>query len=209
MALQYCVGICRTSTWIGHRCTYVPALLNPAVTLNPTDARKHMLALRHIRSVCFQNKVYRSPSCVHHHPVTPADCWPQAGIWALFITLCSGVPTAPLSSCTEAAIKLRNSLSPPSSSPPRHSGSETTRSRQAHLSPCPSMRRQGGTALGTAPPWLLLKRPMRPAFTVFSEAQILIAWATGKMLAPGLRPLAAFLDCGWPHRSFLRPAPAV
>ena len=28
MALQYCVGFCHTSTWISHRCTYFPFLLN-------------------------------------------------------------------------------------------------------------------------------------------------------------------------------------
>ena len=27
-ALQYCVGFCHTSTWISHRYTYVPSLLN-------------------------------------------------------------------------------------------------------------------------------------------------------------------------------------
>ena len=28
VALQYCVGFCHTSTWISHRYTYVPSLLN-------------------------------------------------------------------------------------------------------------------------------------------------------------------------------------
>ena len=28
IALQYCVGFCHTSTWISHRYTYIPSLLN-------------------------------------------------------------------------------------------------------------------------------------------------------------------------------------
>ena len=30
IALQYCVGLYHTSTWISHRYTYVPSLLNPS-----------------------------------------------------------------------------------------------------------------------------------------------------------------------------------
>ena len=29
IVLQYCVGFCQTSTWISHRCTYVPLPLEP------------------------------------------------------------------------------------------------------------------------------------------------------------------------------------
>ena len=35
IALQYCVGFCQTSTWISHRYTYVPSLLNPPPTSYP------------------------------------------------------------------------------------------------------------------------------------------------------------------------------
>ena len=28
-ALQYCVGVCHTSTWISHRCTHIPLPLEP------------------------------------------------------------------------------------------------------------------------------------------------------------------------------------
>ena len=36
IALQYCVGFCHTSTWISHRYTYVPSLLNLPPTSRPT-----------------------------------------------------------------------------------------------------------------------------------------------------------------------------
>ena len=35
IALQYCVGICHISTWINHRYTYVPSILNLPPTSNP------------------------------------------------------------------------------------------------------------------------------------------------------------------------------
>ena len=35
IALQYFVGFCHTSTWISHRHTYVPSLLNLSPTPNP------------------------------------------------------------------------------------------------------------------------------------------------------------------------------
>ena len=35
IALQYCVGICHISTWINHRYTYVPSILNFPPTSNP------------------------------------------------------------------------------------------------------------------------------------------------------------------------------
>ena len=34
--LQYCVGFCRTSTWISHWYTYVPSLLNLSQPLTPS-----------------------------------------------------------------------------------------------------------------------------------------------------------------------------
>ena len=37
IALQYYVGFCRTSTWISHRYTHVPSLLN--LSLNPIPSR--------------------------------------------------------------------------------------------------------------------------------------------------------------------------
>ena len=33
MTLQYCVGLCHTSTWISHRYTFVPSLLKPLLSL--------------------------------------------------------------------------------------------------------------------------------------------------------------------------------
>ena len=38
IALQYCVGFCHTSTWISHRYTYVPSLLNFPPTSHPIPA---------------------------------------------------------------------------------------------------------------------------------------------------------------------------
>ena len=35
IALQYCIGFCHTSTWISHRYTYVPSLLNFPPTSHP------------------------------------------------------------------------------------------------------------------------------------------------------------------------------
>ena len=35
IALQYCVGFCRTSAWISHKCMYVPSLPNPPPNLPP------------------------------------------------------------------------------------------------------------------------------------------------------------------------------
>ena len=35
IALQYCVGLCRTSAWISHRCTYVLSPLKPPPTSHP------------------------------------------------------------------------------------------------------------------------------------------------------------------------------
>ena len=35
IALQYCVGFCRTSTWVSHRYTYIPSLLNLPPTSHP------------------------------------------------------------------------------------------------------------------------------------------------------------------------------
>ena len=35
IALQYCIGFCHTSTWISHRYTYVPSLLNLSPTSHP------------------------------------------------------------------------------------------------------------------------------------------------------------------------------
>ena len=36
IALQYCVGFCHTATWISHRYTYVPSLLNLPPTSHPS-----------------------------------------------------------------------------------------------------------------------------------------------------------------------------
>ena len=44
IALQYCVGLCHTSTCISHRCTYVPSLQNPPALL-PVSRRKFPLAV--------------------------------------------------------------------------------------------------------------------------------------------------------------------
>ena len=35
IALQYCVGFCHTATWISHKYTYVPSLLNPFSSPSP------------------------------------------------------------------------------------------------------------------------------------------------------------------------------
>ena len=35
IALQYCLDFCQASTWINHRCTYVPSLLNLSLTFHP------------------------------------------------------------------------------------------------------------------------------------------------------------------------------
>ena len=41
IASKYCVGFCHTSTWISHRCTYVPSLLNLPPTSLPTPLGFH------------------------------------------------------------------------------------------------------------------------------------------------------------------------
>ena len=42
IALQYCVGFCHTSTWISHRYTYVPSLLNPVTCFLDSTVRPHI-----------------------------------------------------------------------------------------------------------------------------------------------------------------------
>ena len=42
IALQYCVGLCHTSTWISHRHTCIPSLLNPSPTpSHPSRLSRH------------------------------------------------------------------------------------------------------------------------------------------------------------------------
>ena len=39
IALQWCVGVCHTSTWISHRYTYVPSLLSLPSISHPLPSR--------------------------------------------------------------------------------------------------------------------------------------------------------------------------
>ena len=41
IALQCCVGFCYTTTWISHKCTYIPFLLNLLPTPHPTSLGHH------------------------------------------------------------------------------------------------------------------------------------------------------------------------
>ena len=43
IALQYCVGICHTTTWVSHKYTHVPSLLNllPPPPPHPTSSPSH------------------------------------------------------------------------------------------------------------------------------------------------------------------------
>ena len=70
-ALQYCVGLCHTSTWISHRYTYVPSLWNLPPTSHPSkfwqrprfefpeSYSEFPLAVYFAHgNVCFQEQIY-------------------------------------------------------------------------------------------------------------------------------------------------------
>ena len=54
IALQYCVGFCHTSTWISHRYTYVPSLLNLHPISHPKDS-----PFKNDNSPVFKNHIHK------------------------------------------------------------------------------------------------------------------------------------------------------
>ena len=75
IALQYCVGFCRTSTWISHRYTYVPSLLNllptPSHPSRLSQSSLHHTANSHWLSSFTNDKVYASGLLLQFVPPSP------------------------------------------------------------------------------------------------------------------------------------------
>ena len=87
IALQYCVGLYHTSTWISHRYTYVPSLLNPLSSPTPSHpsrlsqstglsslchmANSHLLSILHMAKCIHFHTLFSArptlsfPHCVH------------------------------------------------------------------------------------------------------------------------------------------------
>ena len=83
-ALQYCVGVCHTSAWISHRCTYVPSLLNLLPHFTPPVAQCPGLSLLSHRANCHWLSILRMALCMppcyslpSSHPLLPSLPCPQ------------------------------------------------------------------------------------------------------------------------------------
>ena len=71
IALQYCVGLYHTSTWISHRYTYVPSLLNPLPSPTPSHPSRlsqstGLSTLCHVANSHLLSILYMA-KCTHFH----------------------------------------------------------------------------------------------------------------------------------------------
>ena len=89
IALQYCVGLYHTSTWISHRYTYVPSLLNPLPSPTPShpsrlsqstglstlchEANSHLLSILYMAK-CTHFHSFLSSSHPLFSPLCPWVC---------------------------------------------------------------------------------------------------------------------------------------
>ena len=71
IALQYCVGFCYLPTWVGHRYTYVPSLLN----LLPTSHRIPPFYIVTERWMQILNWQDWGRTWDLHFSLAPSECW--------------------------------------------------------------------------------------------------------------------------------------
>ena len=75
ITLQYCDGFCLTSTWIDHRYTYVPSLLEPLPPPAPSNLPLHptLLVDEPLQYSCQKNSMDREAWWATVHRVTESD----------------------------------------------------------------------------------------------------------------------------------------